>query len=483
MNFKHKINRAKQGADSLLDPFLVLAGYNLAALEGTYRLIEDGDPIKTAAGILGGGLALTWGNKAMLKGIGKIPGPIPKLTERAIDAYKAGKSADWKNWAKTGLLIGVLSAGIYNAEVTDSQKEEVLENPQDIETVLEVKERAPLEDIVESDTPLLGKKVLRGTLYAYYTGIDSILKDIEELPNNKEVLTELWHRKLELIRVKDKKSGELRNATSYEELNKNDPRRLLYEDEVIRFDEATNHKIALADYVTEFEDLIKETSQNINWDELASKGYLWGKNKEEKLELLKGFADRISAEDLVSIAMKELLPPGSAEYKAEILDFLLSVRGKQFVDHMPSLNDDLASIGLYQLTSYAVNGKKGTGASAINQFLPENMQIPGSIIYLGDWDHEKAAYLNLVASLADNISRLDKKAIDHLKDISDEDFNLLLGGFHHRPKDARTAVEYWSANNAEFPLIISMNERLTNYNIQVRENRTGLEAYLSNEEN
>ena len=461
MSLVNKLNRAKQGADSLLDPFLAVAAYNFSVLEATHQLSQSGNEFVEGLGMIAGGTALTWGNKALFKGIKESKSPLIKIKERALEAYTAGRTADWKNWTKTGVIVSALGLGLHNAEIT---KPKVEESTMDFNRVRqeEVLEVAPLEELVERTKPLTKKTVLPGTLYSYYTGIEGTFNDNYELPTNKEVLTALWDKK-------------------FEKYSKTGAKAHLYDELVLKFDEATNHRISLKDYIAEFNEIIDEVRDNINWESMIGR-HVWGKHREQKLNILQSYANQISAEDIVSISMKELLPPEDAEYKAETLDFIYSVRGKQFADLIPSLHDNLASIGPGQLTSNVIN-EKNQGASGINEYLPSNMQLPDSIIELRGWDQEQAKYQNLIAQLADGLSRInDEKTLKYMEKMNDEDFHLYLGGLHHRPVDAANAISLWAANNAEYPLITSMNQRLTNYNLQVKQNKAGLQCYLSKQE-
>jgi hypothetical protein len=75
--------------------------------------------------------------------------------------------------------------------------------------------------------------------------------------------------------------------------------------------------------------------------------------------------------------MTELFPSMDKMNK-DVLDFLLRHGGEELVYHLPAVNDDYASFGPYQFTSFAVYNAEGQkkGASILNDFLPSGIRIP-----------------------------------------------------------------------------------------------------------
>lgn len=241
-------------------------------------------------------------------------------------------------------------------------------------------------------------------------------------------------------------------------------------------------KMNLNEYLRLVENKIAEVNNNLNWEKISN-FYMMN---ETELNILKKIGGNIDALDLTSYSLTELMPTSNAKLNMAIFDDILENAGKEFVYLIPAMNDGYTSFGPYQLTYFAlgeIRKKDGSlgdikGASKINQALPENYKIPGSMIYLKGDDHHKAGYMfalhNVVAllkSLNDNqIKILSKNYKSH-----EEDFLSYISVAHHRPKDAKESAIKWIQDGMKKDYVQYLKKQeLVNYANKTQSNRKEL---------
>ncbi len=202
-------------------------------------------------------------------------------------------------------------------------------------------------------------------------------------------------------------------------------------------------KMSLEEYITEANKSIKEVKENIAWEKVKKKEYL----KKDELELVKKISESIRGKDLIAYAMTELLPSRNGKLNKEVFDFVLRNYGREFLELFPSLHDNLASIGPYQLTSHTIyaSGKEKRGASKINYCLDEKQRIPDSVIKLEGNHHHKAAYMLAIHNLSILVRNLNIKQKKTLKKIWSDDDNIIqyVATAHHNPGRALFSAKKW----------------------------------------
>lgn len=194
--------------------------------------------------------------------------------------------------------------------------------------------------------------------------------------------------------------------------------------------------------------------RSIDWESIGRlKMVNQGQVNERKLELLKKISSKIGGRELLAYALTELMPGDDGEFNKNFLHFLLRNGGREYVEGIPAVYDEKTSFGPFQFTEYALydaNGEK-RGASIINQALPAEHKVPGSVIKLRGDDHFKAAWLNAVENLASLIRGLDEKQLKSLEDrlpfISTEIVQYIAVS-HHAPSHARRWAGQWLKEDA-----------------------------------
>jgi hypothetical protein len=142
----------------------------------------------------------------------------------------------------------------------------------------------------------------------------------------------------------------------------------------------------------------------------------------------------------------------------------------------------MLSLGFYQFTSHALNGESKAGASKVNEFLPKNVQIPGSVISLRGRDHHRAAYLFSIHNLAILAKSLNKKQIANLKKALKSkpgDIVTFIATSHHAPSDARVSMRAWLKKDLKGNLNDHLKGRLVLYGKKSDSNLAALENYYS----
>lgn len=188
-----------------------------------------------------------------------------------------------------------------------------------------------------------------------------------------------------------------------------------------------------------------------------------------KLRLLKNIASRIGGRELIAYALTELMPGrNDGVFNRDFLDFLLRYGGRAYVERIPAMYDRYTSFGPYQFTQYALYdaGNQRRGASQVNQALPVQHRLPGSVIKLRGNEHFKAAYLFAVYNLAMLIRRLNIKqlaVLERVQRTSDDDLTEFIATAHHAPSLAYKAGMRWLDNKAKLPFRRSGSGRIIQY--------------------
>ncbi|MEK7154027.1 MAG: hypothetical protein AAB792_00525 [Patescibacteria group bacterium] len=235
-------------------------------------------------------------------------------------------------------------------------------------------------------------------------------------------------------------------------------------------------QINLENYLKWLDKILREVKEFIDWDSVARTKQL--DNKE--LELVRDISQAITAKDLAAYSLTELMPSQDGVLNAAVLEFLLKNAGREYIESIPALYDPKTSFGPFQFTEYALYDvpKRGRrGASVINQALPEEQKIPGSVSMLRGAQHYKAAFLFMIDNIANVVNRAKGKRYEILKRVwksHKDSLVMFIATAHHMPGSALGAAERWLDNQARSPYFISCGLHLRHYALKTKANLEAL---------
>ncbi len=233
--------------------------------------------------------------------------------------------------------------------------------------------------------------------------------------------------------------------------------------------------VSMKDYETIIADVLDETNSEISWDKIAE---LKNMNRGER-KLAEKVVKLITAKDVVAYSLTELMPSANGELNKNMLEFLLKNAGTRFLYSIPALGDRWTSFGPYQFTSFALHDipEDRRGASVINQALPKDIRIPGSMIKLRGEDHHRAAFLFMIDNICDLIKRSNDasgwKKLETNKEAMRKQIIIFCAVAHHLPSRAKTQAAEWLENGADDQLIDHLTD-LTEYARKTTANVEGL---------
>lgn len=203
-------------------------------------------------------------------------------------------------------------------------------------------------------------------------------------------------------------------------------------------------KVSLEQYLGNIQESIDIVNKNIDWKTVGKLTALKG----EKLDLLERIVKTYDSKDILAYGLTELSPSTDGSLNVNVLELMLNNYGAEYIELIPAMGDGLLSTGQYQFTSHAVFevGNNRKGASVINQALPSDKRILGSVAKLNGDDHHKAAYLFAIANWADLIRNLNNKQINTLEkkySSNQEALVQIIATAHYNPSRTRRAVRAW----------------------------------------
>jgi hypothetical protein len=171
-----------------------------------------------------------------------------------------------------------------------------------------------------------------------------------------------------------------------------------------------------------------------------------------EVNAVRGALESVSGETLGAYAMTELFPqaPGDREHGAQkneaVLDYALRNAGTDYVELQPALFDEYLSFGQFQHTSFVVRNDPRVTAAAnlVNNALPEQHHVPGSMKYIDDETHIDAAYGLLTTQLSRLVRGTDSTETARIRSASDKELSMMAAGLHHNPDDTWSAVGDWA---------------------------------------
>lgn len=464
------INRMKTWADYYIDPAWATFTANLGTIAIGNEIIQAN--AETGIENVLGYTALT----AAVIGLNKI---LPKVTEKIKEqAYwkkDNGIKADWKSYVKTagqalatGILAYTLVTGVPKPEFKERPILEEVMDQQEFERIVhssrDVLEKYPAQpQTFEVPENLKGK--MFNDLYSQYTGLKSFPKKGDVSIDYHKEMADMWTKKLDFIRKRIDKGLESGNPAVPQTVR----------ERVSKYFHSNKTLMSLDQYISEADNTIDDFNKVVNWDVVGEE---LGLNK-QKTKLLKDIALSLDGNDIVAYQLTELMPSKNGSFNAEFFDFLLRTAGREYVELIPAMSDRWASFGPAQFTSYAVYEHDGDqrGANRINEALPENMKLPGSVIKLEGNQHHQAAYQFAITNIGDLLRGMSQKNLVKLsKNWKDNDLGITqyIATSHHRPRDARKAATYWTANNASKDFTVSCNRRIKGYSKKSKANYKAL---------
>lgn len=261
----------------------------------------------------------------------------------------------------------------------------------------------------------------------------------------------LWERKA--TKVKRQKPGWLSNIQHIGEQ---------FTDYYERHPEA-REKTTLEDFLAKTDGIIDDVNRSLDWVGLrAAAGETKMRHlKDTDIILIKKLSEKVTGTMLLGYSITELMPAlRDSEKNVAVYRFLLENAGPGFLGAIPAVYDVYGSAGLFQFTSFALydlGGDQRRGASMINQLLPKEKRIDGSVSkVLSPEDQIKAAQLFAVYNIAYFIEDLrarskssvaDKRIETLTRQLNSDVMGVALlqyiASAHHLPRDARTAFKKW----------------------------------------
>jgi len=201
------------------------------------------------------------------------------------------------------------------------------------------------------------------------------------------------------------------------------------------------------------------------------------KLREQKCALLQSIAKKIVGKDMVAYGMTELLPSAEGRLNVAYMDIILKNAGAEFLYHVPALGDELASIGFYQFTMYALrkDAEVTEGASIINSFVKDGGEkIPDSVVYLNGHEHHVAAFYFAVHNLSRLVFSLSDKGVKTLSKKHEnyqDEMVMYIAAAHHAPGTAHKKTVRWINGGMKTSLLSAYRGlRIHQYAIKTKAN-------------
>ncbi len=274
---------------------------------------------------------------------------------------------------------------------------------------------------------LAGRKF--SSLYSEYTGISGTVPAVAQIDFGSQ-LEKLWKKK-------ERRAGNSRVvAQTGRELRE-------------EYRETNHHLTESGAYTGEIEATVAEVRNSLNWQALG----VIKKLSPDGLILLKKTAEKITGKDLLAYSLTEIMPSAEGSLNVKVLDFLLQNAGKEYYESIPAVYDAKISFGPYQFTEFALydTGQEKRGASIVNQALPKDKQIPGSVSLLRGSNHHKAAFLFMLDNVANLIRTLNPeefKVFTEQLASNKNDVVAFAATAHHGPGWANKYAHKWLKDKA-----------------------------------
>lgn len=243
-------------------------------------------------------------------------------------------------------------------------------------------------------------------------------------------------------------------------------------------------KMSIKTFVSIADVKVAKAKKSLDWGRVC-KHYQHTKDVKQlslkKCELLKAVVARIAGKDMVAYGMTELLPSAEGRLNVLYLDILLQNAGAEFLYHVPALGDELASLGFYQFTMYALrkDDEATEGASIVNAFVKDGGEkIHDSVVYLKGHEHHVAAFYFAVHNLSRMIFSLSEKGVKTLsvkhRNYQDE-MVMYVAAAHHAPGAAHKKTVRWINGGLKSNLFsVYRGHRIHQYAVKTKNNLLAL---------
>jgi hypothetical protein len=216
-------------------------------------------------------------------------------------------------------------------------------------------------------------------------------------------------------------------------------------------------RMSIEDYQKSLADEATRLYQTIDWNKVCSVYRL----NAERCGVLKVAMSNVGGRSLLAYSETEILPSTEGALNRNFMDFMLRNGGRLYLESLPAVFDPYLSFGTYQFTSKALfdNGKVREGASRVNQALPKNLRIPGSVALLRGRDHVTAAYLFGIHNVALMIRKLSAREFAVFKSTGAKrsmDIAEIIATAHNKPAVAISGAKRWLDNQARAPYLTSL---------------------------
>lgn len=258
----------------------------------------------------------------------------------------------------------------------------------------------------------------------------------------EKIMGHLYSKKVNF--EKCKKDGSCKEATDtvLEQMP------ILYKD----YMSSDKQKMSLKTFIGIADSKVVKAKQSLDWGRVC-KHYQPLKDPQKlnakKCKLLQEVISKIKGKDMIAYGMTELLPSAEGRLNVLYLDLLLQNAGAEFLYYVPALGDELASLGFYQFTMYALrkDDEATEGASVINSFVKDGGEkIHDSVVYLHGHEHHVAAFYFAVHNLSRLVFSLSKGGLEILSkrhlNYQDE-MVMYVAAAHHAPGTAHKRTVKW----------------------------------------
>lgn len=318
----------------------------------------------------------------------------------------------------------------------------------------QIRKEAGGQRVIVDLSPIQGRKL--GDLYAKFLGIPNGIVPRSASIDFEKNLAHLWAGKVERDDSSDSTQANVNKVLAYYHNNKN--------------------KISLTEFVRQADKEVARVKANIDWSKLC----LIERLSKDRCPILQAISKDIVGKDVVAYGMTEIFPTADGKLNIAYLDILLRQAGAEYVDSLPAIHDGYLSFGLYQFTSFAVYSKteEKRGASIVNRAVTkENAKIPGSVIFLRNGDHHRAAYMFAIHNVATLLRLANKKEIGILGKLHGkhpDEIVQFIAAAHHNPGGAIGGARRWIANGMKKELRVSLGTILRKYADKTQANLAAL---------
>lgn len=254
-------------------------------------------------------------------------------------------------------------------------------------------------------------------------------------PDFSKALASLWEEKAKRFPKKEKLIGDQgkKQATDYR-------------DQYMR---GAHRPMSITQMVDTCARVAQGNMQSIVWDGLCTKNQI--SSQQDRLYKL---CERIGGKELTAYSMTELMPSDHGALNVDLYDLLLREAGAHFVIRIPALYDEYLSFGPFQFTQFALFSTEDEkrGASLINDFLPKEKRIPGSVTKLETLEqHAQAAHLLAIHTLVRLLQSIEDQHLFHVLDhtVGSIGITQYIATAHHAPQPAITAFLSWLRADAK----------------------------------